>query len=42
MAEAEYIENEWVVTLQWAFQGERYLYLVMEYLPGYVLPGCGR
>jgi len=34
MAEAEAIDNEWVVTLYCSFQDITYLYLLMEYLPG--------
>jgi len=34
MAEAEALEDEWVVTLYCSFQDAIYLYLLMEYLPG--------
>jgi len=34
MAEAEALDNEWVVTLYCSFQDAIYLYLLMEYLPG--------
>ena len=34
MAESGAIQDEWVVTLAWAFQDEKFLYLVMEYVPG--------
>ena len=35
MAEAEGAQNEWVVSLQFAFQDNQHLYLCMEYVPGY-------
>ena len=37
MAESGAIQDEWVVTLSWAFQDEQHLYLVMEYVAGCVI-----
>ena len=32
-------DNPWLVTLQYSFQDEQYLYMVLEYLPGGDLMG---
>lgn len=34
-----YADSDWIVKLHYAFQDPRYLYMVMEYMPGGDLVG---